>query len=419
MNPESPKSQPIRLLLVTAALSAGFAVGPAMPGHTDTTEDKAAKRVVAGSNRLGLQVLGKLLEQEPGKNVFLSPSSLANALTMTWTGAAGTTAETMAKLLAIDGLEKADVTAAVKSLLDALARRKGIELRIAQAIWCRSGFDIRDDFVEGVRRSFAADVKTADFADPKTLAAINDWVTEKTGGHIRGALDRIPADALLYLLSAIYFKAQWLEQFDPKATNLQGVFRLIDGSEKRAPMMRRSGKLSAFEDETLKAVRLPYADKKTSMLVLLPKDGSAAGLAALVKHAGAIVAGEDFPAWLSKFKTLQGRLALPRFRIDYGAELKPVLAELGMGDAFDVSKADFTGLRERKDLFVSRVIHKSFVEVNEEGTEAAAVTIVEVKRAAPPKEFEFVADRPFLFLVCDDERGLVLFAGVVLDPGAA
>jgi serpin B len=375
------------------------------------------QRVVAGSNRLGFQLIERLLARDAGKNLFVSPASIVTALTMTWTGAEGETAAAMAGTLGFPGAPREDVAAAVRGLLGGLGGAEGIELRSVQAIWARSGIAFREEFVERARRSFGARVQTADFRDARTLAAINDWISEQTGGRIRSGLDRISPDAVMYLLSAIWFKAQWLERFDATLTVPEGTFRLADGRPRRVSMMQRSGRLVGYEDATMAAVKLPYTDKKTSMVILLPADRSAQALAALATKAVAM----DFPAWLRKFADVEGRVELPRFEVEYGVELQPVLTELGMGVAFDEAKADFSGMRAERDILISRVLHKSFVEVNEEGTEAAAVTIVEMgptSAAEPSPRFELIADRPFLFVICDDERGAVLFAGAMLDPGA-
>jgi len=242
---------------------------------------------------------------------------------------------------------------------------------------------------------------------------INGWVNKSTRGLIDKIVDSVSRETMLYLINAIYFKGRWQVEFDPAVTR-DLPFRLVGSGEKQTPMMSRSGSFRYGEDAALQALRLPYGGGRMAMYVFLPR--ATDGL-------GEFLRGFDERAlaeWAGKLATREGDVSLPRFKIAYECALAPALKTMGMRDAFAAGAADFSKMSDG-DLFISEVKHKAVVDVNEEGTEAAAVTSVEIKATsieAPRDRFSFVADRPFFFVIRDDSTGTILFVGALYDPAS-
>jgi serpin B len=260
---------------------------------------------------------------------------------------------------------------------------------------------------------YSAETQTLDFTDPGAPAVINGWVSRSTRGLIGEIVRAIPQDAVLYLINAIYFKGRWQTAFDPELT-ADSPFHAAGGNAKTVAMMRRSGSFRYTENQELQVVRLPYGTGRMAMYVFLPSD--AAGL-------GRFLEGLDdgvFAQWVSRLSVRDGDVLVPRFKIEYECSLVPALKALGVRAAFDASAADFSAMSDG-DLVISEVKHKAVVDVKEEGTEAAAVTSVEMKTtsiAQPQNPFSFVADRPFFFVIRDDATGTVLFMGALYDPAS-
>jgi serine protease inhibitor len=294
------------------------------------------------------------------------------------------------------------------------ADRENVELNVANSLWARKGIEFKKSFLSQNKRFYDAEVRTLDFDDPSSPGIINAWVAGKTKDKIREIIDSIDASAILYLINAIYFKGAWTVEFDPKFTR-EETFHGASG-EKSIRMMRRSGKFSYREGDDGQAVRLPYGDGQIAMYVFLPgKDSSLAEF-----HSR--LTAESWKSWRGEFMEREGRLGLPRFSIEYETRLRKPLNELGMGVAFDRARADFSGMLNAPagpKAYIHDVLHKTFCEVNEKGTEAAAVAGVEVRVASfvqPQERFEMICDRPFFFAIADEETGLILFMGSLLNP---
>ena len=370
----------------------------------ETVDDPDVSSVASANTRFGFKLLQDLRERDSGANIFISPLSISIALTMTYNGAVGETEHAMAEVLEIEGLDRDAVNhsnAALRNSLEDLDPK--VEISIANSIWSRQGVEFNPDFLERNRVFFGAEVASLDFSAPEATEIINEWVNTNTNGKIEKIVDRISPQTLLFLINAIYFKGNWQDEFDKSQTR-PGIFHLSDENEKRVEMMRREGEYPYFRGENFEATSLPYGDGRLGMYIFLPNRDSN-----LNKFLGNLNAG-NWGDWISQFQDRRHDMMLPRFKLEYEVSLNDTLEALGMGIAFG-SGADFSGMGP--SLFISEVKHKTFVEVNEEGTEAAAVTAVVGVKSVPSV---FRVDRPFFFAIYDAETETILFMGTVTEP---
>jgi serpin B len=363
---------------------------------------------VAGSNAFATKMYGQL-NGEPG-NLFFSPYSITTALGMAYEGAKGLTASEIQTLFGFpdDAAARQSAFGALHSHLN--PQRAGYKLSIANSFWAQQGFDFLPTFTDVLREHYNAEASTVDFAgdNEATRTRINEWVSDKTEKRIPELFEpgMLTPDTVLALVNAIYFKGKWAEQFDPAATQ-DREFRAPSGKV-QAPTMWHKADYAYAQDEKVQVIALPYADSELEMLVVLPKDD-------------AIAAAEDM-LLSGKLDTLrlssqEVTVMLPKFKFDAGYLLNAQLGALGMPTAFDPAAADFSGMDGRRDLYIGVVIHKAWVQVDEEGTEAAAATGVGMRATSAQIEpLVFNADHPFLFVIRDRESGLILFAGRVEDP---
>lgn len=377
-------------------------------------DDQAAK-LSAANNKFGLKLLAELRKKEADKNVFISPASVAMAFGMAYNGAAGDTQRALAAALetqgfTLDELNKAN-DALRKSLMNADPK---VQLSIANSLWARQGVGFKDDFLKRNTDFFGASVSELDFADPNASATINGWVARNTKDKIKKIVpDRIPADTVLYLINAIYFKGDWTTKFN-KAHTKEMPFTLLGGKQKQHPLMFQDGKFNYFETRDFQAVSIPFGGERLGFYVFLPAANSN-----LDAFCGQLTA-ENWEKWMRQFSKHDGDLWLPRFKLEYEASLIPPLKALGMSIAFEPGRADFSGMRSPPpDLFISEVKHKTFVEVNEDGAEAAAVTSIGVSVTSvqiPPPRFAMKVDRPFVCAIRDNKTGAILFIGAIVEP---
>jgi serpin B len=370
-------------------------------------------QLVSANTRFGLQLFQQLQAQTPAENVFLSPSSVSLVLAMLYNGASGSTQSAMAQALQLNGLGVAELNQANRDLRDVLASADpAVTLSIANSLWAREGIDFEASFLQRNQTFYQAQLAVLDFANPAAANQINGWVKEKTQGKIPQIVDRLnPAD-VMYLINAIYFKGNWQTRFDPSQTVVQ-PFQLADGTAKSVPLMTQSGRFKYLETEQVQGVSLPYGNGRWSMYFLLPKENQS--LAQLTQA----LTPEQWESWMKGVRTRPGLIQIPRFEIEYETNLRPPLTALGMGVAFDRTQADFSQLSSAS-TYISQAKHKTFVEVNEVGTEAAAVTSIgiSVTSIRPEEPFRFVVDRPFLCAIRDNQTGTVLFLGAILDPAS-
>ena len=366
--------------------------------------------LIEAGNQFGFDLLREARGTAADRNLFLSPVSAAMALGMTLNGAAGTTLDSMRIALRLESAPLADINAGFQSLIALL---KGLdntsEFQIANSIWADAGFPFLATFLEAGRTNFDAEVRTLDLQAPATLGIVNDWVKDKTKDKIPTILDEVRSDEVMFLINALYFKGKWRLAFDPKDTRA-APFHAGDGTTQSVPTMVLAPKTHRYgETAEYQAVELLYGNGAFVMTIVLPAPGRT--LADLLNGLDATRWAE----WTAALRDQKIGLTLPKFRIEYKRELKDDLSRLGMGVAFDDGRADFSRMADLSQsgqrLFLTRVTQKTFVDVNEEGTEAAAATSVGVGVTSAPLTLS--VDRPFLFAIRERLSGTIFFLGQV------
>ena len=382
------------------------------PADGAPTDGILDSRLVSANTSFGFKLFAEVAKQDAGKNVFISPASVGLALAMTYNGAVGETKLAMERALEIQGMNHAELNKAYAQLRQALeSADPKVELNIANSLWARKGVTFNPDFIQRDKQFYGAEVTALDFGDPGAPATINSWVSDKTKGKINQIVDQIDAQSILFLINAIYFKGKWSIEFD-KAKTKEDTFTTGAGQQKRVPTMHQSGKYNYYEAKNVQAVSLPYGDGRASMYIFLPTGSS------LDEFQKSLTAA-NWESWMKQFTQTDGSIAVPRFKVEYEIGLNDALKALGMGIAFDANRADFSGIVQGSErAYISRVKHKTFAEVNEEGTEAAAVTSVEMRTTSAriQKTFQMVVDRPFFCAIRDNKTGTVLFVGSITDP---
>lgn len=372
---------------------------------TEDPEEPPAFR----STEFTFRLLGEIAEREEG-NVLLSPYSLVESFSMILGGACGETERVLSSVLGFEGCSGKDAGrewARLREALKALGKDSGISFEVANALWGQRGIAFRDEFLKESETLFGAHLEVLDFGDPRALERINAWVQDTTYGRIEWILERLNPEDILVLTNATFFKAQWTRAFDPGQTRTM-PFSLLSGCKKDWPMMAQEGVFPYFEDDVLQAVALPYGvTGRVRMCLLVPRPGVP------WKEFLSELNAWNWAKWCSSLKDREGVIMVPRFTLEYGRELKEDLASLDMGIAFSPS-ASFCHLVDGA-AFISSVKHRTFIEVNEEGTEAAGTTAVVIAKGLGDL-FHLVADRPFFFAIEDKATGTLLFMGLVVDP---
>lgn len=371
-----------------------------------TVSSNKSESLSKANNRFAWSIFKELNKEDADRNIFISPLSITSALGMALNGAEGSTKEAMETALGYKGMMREEINSGYKYLLERLkALDEKIKLNISNSIWIRDSFPVRQEFIDLNRDAYSAEIEVLNFNSPDAADTINNWIDDATEGLISKMIEPpIDPRTIMYLINAIYFKGIWSTQFDPGKT-FDGTFHKYGGGNQSARMMDRKGEIEYLDEENYKAIRMPYGDGKTAMYCILPDEG------------------EDINTFISEFTEEEwGNLKsgllpmddlivqIPKFKMEYGIkELNSALTALGMGEAFQPVVADFSGIAD--DVWIDAVLHKAVIEVNEEGSEAAAVTVVEMRTTAIVEPITFIADRPFLFIIADDEEGTILFMG--------
>jgi serpin B len=361
------------------------------------------------NNAFALDLFKATYKNETKTNIFISPLSVDMALGMTWNGAAGDTKTEMQAALRNQGYTAKDINEYAKSLREALTSvDPSTKLAIVNSIWYKSGFIVEQPFIDVNKANYNAEVKGLDFSSPNAVKEINNWCAQNTNNKIPKIIEDISSDAVMYLVNAIYFKGIWKYKFEKKDTrNLP--FTKENGTAQDVKMMSQTENLAYSTDENARYLEMPYGNKAFSMIIILPQPE---------KDLKNIIQSMSVDSWSNATKNMQIRsinLQLPQFKLecDYDME-KNILPDMGMKLAFNRDFADFTGINKGGgDLSISKVKHKTFVEVNEEGTEAAAVTSVEVMDTSvgEPHPMDFSVNQPFLFAIKENSTGVILFIG--------
>lgn len=399
--------------------------------------DKAAARkktdkqlVAMGNNEFALELYAKLRGKEG--NLFFSPYSISTALAMAYAGAQGQTETQMAGALHFPVIAKpgtelsstlirekqrfASVFGKIIKDLNSRSKKGGYELRLANALWGQEDYGFLGEFLELIKTNYGGRLNEVDFVRAAETArkTINTWVEKETNNKIKNLIRKgvLSSTTRLVLTNAIYFKGNWAKQFEMDKTK-DAPFTLANGRKVDVAMMNQTGQFNYMETESFQALELPYVDDELSMIILLPKEFD--GLDEFEKT----LTAENLSKWLGKLRNRKVITSVPKFKMTSQFALASVLKSMGMIDAFSPN-ADFSGMNGRRDLFISAVIHKAYVDVNEEGTEAAAATAVTMKLTSvgPTRIPVFRADHPFLFLIRDNHSGSILFIGRVMNPNS-
>lgn len=383
-----------------------FTVFAAGPARAEPSVDE--QKLVAANTDFAFDLMGQVAQSQPGANIFISPFSVSCALQMVENGAAGQTREEMQHLLKTAGIQAESLNPACRDLNQELASRKDVLLNLANGLWVQKGFHLKPAFVDLNQNFFQAGLDEVAFAAPQAATTINDWASHHTQGKIQKVVSYpFPPLTRLILANAIYFKGQWEIPFKKEATHPR-AFHLTGGQVKQAPMMTQDGNFLCQQTPEFQAVKLPYKGG-LQMELYLPLTHTNPQLLLPALSARALVE--------KGFGLREGVVILPKFKLDYDILLNDPLQALGMKSAFS-GAANFSGIAT-EPLYIGLVKQKSFVDVNEEGTEAAAVTTVQMQSMVmrrPTERFTMVLDHPFFFMISDQATGSILFMGMVNDP---
>jgi serpin B len=417
--------QKIAILLVSFVIIAGWLISQnkfhplntvnnsntSIPANAMTSSAEKIDRGLLNANtKFAFKLFSQTLQEDNEQNVFISPTSVAIALTLLYNGAAGETQQQMAEVLGLQGLQLAEINDAYQQLQEILENQSEVELSIANSLWLKKGFPLESKFLENNQKYYQAEVTELDFNNPNAKTTINNWVSKETKGKIEKIIDSISPENVLFLINAIYFKGTWTTEFEPKLTKEQPFF-LDNGETINHPLMSQQGEKMYYENDEFQAVSLPYGkDKRLSMYIFLPKENS--NINSFLEN----LSSENWQVWQENFKQQEGFLSLPKFKLEYEISLNKTLQAIGMTEIFS-KKANFKNMTPEK-VAVDEVKHKTFVEVNEEGTEAAAVTSIGIRVTSMPinQPFRMIVNRPFFYAIQDNKTGTILFMGQMLDP---
>ncbi len=417
----------IKFVLILAVVTATTAYCQPVE-QANAREKTNEKIVISGNNEFAFELYAKLRNKEG--NLFFSPYSISTALALAYSGARGQTESQMAGVLHFPVIAKpgtelsstlipdrqqfASAFAGIIKDLNSRGEKGGYELRVANALWGQKNYGFLEEYLKLVKTNYDGQLNEVDFirATEAARKTINRWVEKKTNNKIKNLIQKGVLDSMtrLVLTNAIYFKGNWARQFKEDNTR-EAPFTLADGKKVDAAMMNQTAEFRYMETDSFQGIELPYVDDELSMIILLPKETD--GLDEFEKT----LTAENLSKWLNKLYKREVVVSVPKFKMISQFSLASVLKSMGMTDAFS-SKADFSEINGKRDLLISAVIHKAYVDVNEEGTEAAAATGVTIKLTSigPSRTPIFRADHPFMFLIRDNHTNSILFIGRVMNP---
>lgn len=368
--------------------------------------------MVKSDQQFAIEFFANVFNEEAAeldKNFMISPLSLSMALAMTWNGADGETKAVMQKVLKLDGYTDQEVNEYYEKLREALLKTDpSTKLAIANSIWTNKNIKIKDDFIRLNNEYFNSTVESVDFSDANSVKLMNKWAADNTNNLITHVLDKTNPNALMYLMNALYFKGIWTSEFNSRNTSSK-PFYSEDGQTKNVDMMHQKSSFKYNENQTMQIVELPYGNQAFSMIVLLPKEGN--------KLADVTQELQNSNSWgnlVSGLRSTQVDLYLPKFKTEYSRVLNDVLEKMGMGIAFEPGAADFSRMTDT-DAFISFVEQFTYINTDEVGTEAAAVTVVGIELTSyqPDRTATFNANRPFIYIIRENSTGSILFMGAV------
>lgn len=377
---------------------------------TEITLDEKSATLVEENNLFGFSFFEKVLSSEdPNINIMVSPLSVSQALSMALNGANGNTLTQMKEVLGFDDYSTDELNQSNQEIASSLiGHDPKVNMSIANSVWYRKDFSPKKQFITDNKKYYGAEVNSYDPSKPdEAKKAMNNWVEDNTNGKIEEIIEEVSSESVLFLINAIYFKAEWKSKFK-KSNTEKAPFTLENGTSKEVETMKGEVDLSYYTDNKYTAIELPYGSGKFNMVVFLPEEGYTT-----VDIAGVI---RNFDFEILKKSTLSKReIWLPKFEFAYKNELNDELVSMGMYDAFDRFSADFSNLSEMS-LYISKVMHKAYIKTDEEGSEAAAATSVEFRFTSAGPTEPIKINRSFLFAIVEEDTGAILFVGKMVDP---
>lgn len=367
------------------------------------------KFLLQKNSRFSFNIFNQTNQQSLNSNTFISPLSIFLALGMTYNGAANATKDSLASVLGIENLSEDEFNKTISSLINALLRSDPkLIMKIANSIWIREEFFVENEYKNVNQKYFNASIRNMNFSDGNAAQIINQWVSSNTKGYIDKIIESIPSHMVMYLINAVYFEGKWKHSFDKDKT-YDGVFYLPDGSHKMCKMMKQPSSFKVSESNSFIAVDLPYGNSSFSMTLILPHENT---------DINTLIGSIDYNTWndlMNNFSEREIVFSMPKFKFSYeAADMKIVLSNLGMGICFEPYIADFTRINSLGGLFIDDVKHKAFIEVDEEGTKAAAATSVGIGIDSTPPAV--ILNRPFLFFIRESVSNSLLFMGKIVNP---
>lgn len=383
---------------------------PSEPVPINITADQTA--LIESGNDFAFDIFKKISAGEiEGKNIMISPLSISYALSMTVNGANGETREAMLEALRLQGINPDVLNKAYKDLTAALLSvDKRVIMSIANSVWTEDDFEVKKAFIDVLTQYYDAESEAFDINDPNAPAKINAWIEDNTNGLIKDMIQKLEDNTVMLIINAIYFKGKWASEFDKTKTE-EMPFYLVSGSA-NVPMMRQKSDFNVFDGNGFVVAEFPYGQGNFVMDVILPDQSVS------LSNTMDLLSDANFSGWISQMRKQETNVTFPKFKYSFKKKLKDVLSDMGMGIAF-TDAADFSNISEQYDLLINDVTHQSFIETNEEGTEAAAATVVDIGVTSyPPQALEFRMDRPFIYIIRETTTNTVLFMGSVADPSA-
>jgi len=382
---------------------------PKEPVPVDLTSIQTA--LIESGNSFAFDIYRKVLENaDESENVIISPLSISYALSMTVNGADGETREAMLEALRVSGITPEEINSSLKDLTDVLLNiDKRVLMNIANSVWTENDFAVKESFIDILTNYYNAESRSFDIEDATAPDKINAWIEDKTNGLIKEMIDKLNDNTVMLIINAIYFKGKWKLQFDPDDTSEKPFYKPSD-IEVGVQMMKQSEDFLVYDGNGFILAEFPYGQGNFVMDIILPDTKT--GTAGLLPS----VTNDAFNGWISQLGEQEVNVSIPRFKYGFKKKLKEILTDMGMGIAF-TEAADFTNISEFPPLLINDVTHQAFIETNEEGTEAAAATVVDVGvTSMPPPPLEFNADHSFLYIIREIKTNSVIFMGRVADP---
>jgi len=381
---------------------------PKEPVEIELTTKQIA--LIESENSFAFDIFREVAENEgSSQNIIISPLSISCALSMTLNGADGTTRDAMLTALRMNGITPEEINSSYKDLTEALLTvDKRVLMTIANSVWTEDRITPKQTFIDILEDYYNAESKEFSITDPTAPDKINEWIEDNTNGLIKDMIDKLEDNTVMLIINAIYFKGKWKLQFDEKDTD-QELFYKPGGTSVEVPMMKQTDDFKAYDGDGFILAEFPYGQGNFVMDIILPdaRDGVATLLPSITD--------DTFSGWLQQMVTREAYVLIPRFKYGFRKKLKDILTDMGMGIAF-TEDADFTNITEYPPLHINDVTHQAFIETNEEGTEAAAATVVDIGLTIMPQPLVFNADHPFIYIIRETSTNSIIFMGIVADP---